>query len=84
MHYRAVKPPVVLKVTCISYNISLLSQERHDNWREKAAPAQHAFVEVAQAISHFEPVTVCATSDQVCVLLEPFSEFWFLKFHEGS
>jgi len=38
--------------------------ERHDNWREKAAPAQHAFVEVAQAISHFEPVTVCATSDQ--------------------
>lgn len=40
-------------------------QEREDNWREKAAPAQHAFVEVATAISQFEPVTVCASANQV-------------------
>ncbi|KAH9570600.1 hypothetical protein CY35_02G049200 [Sphagnum magellanicum] len=38
--------------------------EREDNWREKARPAQRAFVEVAAAISQFEPVTVCASSDQ--------------------
>jgi hypothetical protein len=43
---------------------SFVGQEREDNWREKARPAQRAFVEVAAAISQFEPVTVCASSDQ--------------------
>jgi hypothetical protein len=43
---------------------SFVGQEREDNWREKARPAQRAFVEVATAISQFEPVTVCASSDQ--------------------
>ncbi|KAJ7515758.1 hypothetical protein O6H91_22G026600 [Diphasiastrum complanatum] len=38
--------------------------ERCDNWRENAVPAQQAFVEVAVAISQFEPVTVCATASQ--------------------
>lgn len=38
---------------------------REDNWREKAVHAQRAFVEVATAISEFEPVTVCATGSQV-------------------
>lgn len=37
---------------------------REDNWREKAVHAQRAFVEVATAISEFEPVTVCAIADQ--------------------
>src|SRR5690606_20225954 len=36
----------------------LLWPERTDNWRDGAKPAQHAFALVAQAISHFEPVTV--------------------------
>lgn len=40
---------------------------RDDNWREKAVHAQRAFVEVATAISEFEPVTVCATGSQVRV-----------------
>jgi agmatine deiminase len=31
---------------------------RTDNWREGAKPAQRAWVEVARAISQFEPVTV--------------------------
>ncbi|KAL2620209.1 hypothetical protein R1flu_000414 [Riccia fluitans] len=38
--------------------------ERVDIWREKAGPAQQAFVEVATAISRFEPVTVCASQQQ--------------------
>ncbi|CAM6088250.1 unnamed protein product [Calypogeia fissa] len=38
--------------------------ERPDNWRERAGPAQRAFVEVATAISRFEPVTVCASPAQ--------------------
>ncbi|KAG0626365.1 hypothetical protein M758_2G120800 [Ceratodon purpureus] len=37
---------------------------REDNWRENAVHAQRAFVEVATAISEFEPVTVCAPSSQ--------------------
>lgn len=37
---------------------------REDNWREKAVHAQRAFVEVATAISEFEPVTVCVTGSQ--------------------
>ena len=32
---------------------------RTDNWRQGAKPAQKAFVNVAMAISEFEPVTVC-------------------------
>ena len=33
--------------------------ERTDNWRLGAKPAQEAFVQVAEAISKFEPVTMC-------------------------
>jgi agmatine deiminase len=36
----------------------MLWPERPDNWRNAAAPAQRAFVEVARAIARFEPVTV--------------------------
>ena len=36
----------------------MLWPERPDNWRLGAKPAQAAFVEVARAIAHFEPVTV--------------------------
>ncbi len=36
----------------------MLWPERPDNWRNAADPAQRAFVEVARAISRFEPVTV--------------------------
>jgi len=34
----------------------MLWPERLDNWRDSAKPAQSAFVEVAKAISRFEPV----------------------------
>ena len=34
----------------------LLLPERTDNWREGALPAQEAVLQVASAISHFEPV----------------------------
>ncbi|KAF3584276.1 hypothetical protein F2Q69_00026752 [Brassica cretica] len=37
--------------------------ERQDNWRHSALPAQRVFVDVAKAISVFEPV-VCASSAQ--------------------
>lgn len=36
----------------------MLWPERPDNWRNAAAPAQRTFVEVARAISRFEPVTI--------------------------
>lgn len=36
----------------------MLWPERPDNWRESAKPAQLAFVEVAKAISQFEPVSM--------------------------
>jgi agmatine deiminase len=36
----------------------MLWPERPDNWREGAVPAQKAFVEVARAISQFEPVII--------------------------
>lgn len=36
----------------------MLWPERPDNWRDAAAPAQRAFVDVARAIARFEPVTV--------------------------
>jgi agmatine deiminase len=39
--------------------------ERTDNWRLNAAPAQAAFTRVAQAIAQFEPVTVCASAQQM-------------------
>ncbi len=38
--------------------------ERTDNWRLGAKPAQKAFVEVATAISKFEPVTMCVSNNQ--------------------
>jgi len=36
----------------------MLWPQRPDNWREGAKPAQRAFVEVAKAISQFEPVSM--------------------------
>lgn len=38
--------------------------ERPDNWRNGAKPAQKAFVNVATAISQFEPVTMCVSAAQ--------------------
>lgn len=37
---------------------------RTDNWRLGAKPAQEAYVKVAEAISEFEPVTVCVPPQQ--------------------
>jgi agmatine deiminase len=42
----------------------ILWPERPDNWRLGAKPAQAAFVEVARAISRFEPVTVGVSAAQ--------------------
>ncbi|MFZ2095526.1 MAG: agmatine deiminase [Anaerolineales bacterium] len=42
----------------------LLWPERPDNWREGAIPAQEAFVEVARAITQFEPVNVGVNPNQ--------------------
>jgi len=42
----------------------MLWPERRDNWRLGAKPAQRAWVQVATAISEFEPVTVGANHDQ--------------------
>ncbi len=42
----------------------MLWPQRPDNWRLGAKPAQRAWVEVAAAISRFEPVTVGANHDQ--------------------
>lgn len=44
--------------------IWMLWPQRPDNWRLGAKPAQRAWVEVATAISQFEPVTVGANHDQ--------------------
>lgn len=38
--------------------------QRPDNWRFGGKPAQKVFTEVAEAISKFEPVTVCVNGDQ--------------------
>jgi len=38
--------------------------ERRDVWREDAGPAQNAFVEVASAISEFEPVVMLVSAAQ--------------------
>lgn len=42
----------------------ILWPERSDNWRLGAKPAQRTFVEVAKAISQFEPVTVGVNQSQ--------------------
>jgi agmatine deiminase len=44
--------------------IWMLWPQRPDNWRLGAKPAQRAWVEVASAISRFEPVTVGVNHDQ--------------------
>jgi agmatine deiminase len=43
----------------------MLWPQRPDNWRLAAAPAQRAWVAVAQAIAQFEPVIVGANPDQL-------------------
>ena len=52
-------------------------QERPDNWRDNAVPAQTVFAKVASAISKFEPVTVCASAAQVsrCPKCRTFKSF---------
>jgi agmatine deiminase len=42
----------------------MLWPQRPDNWRHGAKPAQRSWVEVATAISRFEPVTVGANHEQ--------------------
>ena len=42
----------------------MLWPERPDNWRLGAKPAQKAFVEVAKAISQFEPLTMAVSQAQ--------------------
>ena len=42
----------------------MLCPERPDNWRNGAKPAQKAFVEVATAISQFEPLTMGVSQAQ--------------------
>jgi len=42
----------------------MLWPQRPDNWRLGAKPAQRAWVQVATAISQFEPVTVGVNNDQ--------------------
>jgi agmatine deiminase len=42
----------------------MLWPERPDNWRLGAKPAQKAFVDVAIAISQFEPVTMGVSKHQ--------------------
>ncbi|HEY5473058.1 MAG TPA: agmatine deiminase, partial [Candidatus Limnocylindrales bacterium] len=42
----------------------MLWPQRPDNWRLGAKPAQHSWVQVATAVSAFEPVTVGVNHDQ--------------------
>ena len=42
----------------------MLWPHRPDNWRLGAKPAQKVVAQIAQAISRFEPVTVCVNADQ--------------------
>ena len=42
----------------------MLWPQRPDNWRLGAKPAQRAWVQVATAVSQFEPVTVGVNNDQ--------------------
>jgi agmatine deiminase len=48
---------------------------RTDNWKCNAAPAQAAFLQVANAISSFEPVTMGVRKDQMEKAQKLFSEF---------
>ena len=52
----------------------MLWPERTDNWRNGAKPAQKAFVEVAKAISQFEPVVVGVNAGQYQNALEMLPE----------
>jgi len=47
--------------------------ERTDNWRNGAKPAQKAFVEVAEAIAEYEPVTMCVSERQYMAAKEVLS-----------
>lgn len=38
--------------------------QRQDNWREGAKPVQRVVCQIANAISEFEPVTVCVSAEQ--------------------
>ena len=42
----------------------MLWPHRPENWRLGAKPAQKVVAQIAQAISRFEPVTVCVNADQ--------------------
>jgi agmatine deiminase len=42
----------------------MLWPQRPDVWRNNAEPAQAAFVEVARAVSQFEPVTMGVSAGQ--------------------
>ncbi|ASN06233.1 agmatine deiminase [Virgibacillus necropolis] len=42
----------------------MLWPTRTDTWRSGAKPAQKAYAEVAEAISQFEPVTVCVETER--------------------
>lgn len=42
----------------------MLWPTRTDTWRSGAKPAQRVYIEVAKAISQFEPVTMCVKADQ--------------------
>ena len=44
--------------------IFMIWPERPDNWRNGGKPVQEAFVNVAKAISRFEPVTMLASAGQ--------------------
>ena len=44
--------------------IWMIWPERPDNWRDGAKPAQEAYVNVAKAISEFEPVTMVVSTAQ--------------------
>jgi agmatine deiminase len=43
----------------------ILWPQRPDTWREDAIPAHQAFLELANAISQFEPVVMGANTDQI-------------------
>ncbi|MBK5253250.1 MAG: agmatine deiminase [Peptostreptococcaceae bacterium] len=47
--------------------------ERTDNWRNGAKPAQKAYIEVAEAIAEFEPVTMCVSQNQFMAAKEMLS-----------
>ncbi|WP_080800690.1 agmatine deiminase [Arabiibacter massiliensis] len=49
--------------------------QRRDTFRYGAKLAQKAFIEFAQAIARFEPVTVCANDDQYEVALRAVGDF---------